>query len=119
MALRVAHITLDCEDPIAVSRFWSAAMGLTVADGASPGFAWARHADDENAPKWFFIEVPEGKTVKNRLHLDLEADDRQAEVARLLVLGASLVEDHDQHGHRWTTLCDVEGNEFCVSDQLS
>lgn len=62
-----------------------------------------------------FIAVPEGKTVKNRMHLDLQADDRAAEVARLVELGATVVHDKDEWDTRWTTLTDPEGNEFCVA----
>lgn len=66
-------------------------------------------------PRFFFIKVPEGRTVKNRVHLDLSADgDREAEVERLLGLGATKVGDYDEWGHTWTTLQDVEGNELCV-----
>ena len=64
-----------------------------------------------------FIEVPEPKTVKNRLHLDLVPVDRPraAEVARLTALGATLVADHRRpDGTGWVTLADPEGNEFCV-----
>ena len=59
-------------------------------------------------------DVPEGKTVKNRLHLDLQADEMKAEVARLVGLGASIVEERKRHDHAWTVLRDPEGNEFCI-----
>lgn len=67
-------------------------------------------------PAMMFIQVPEGKAVKNRLHLDLSADDREAEVARLVELGASVHSTRDEWGITWTTLLDPERNEFCVSD---
>ena len=57
-----------------------------------------------------FVRVPEEKAVKNRVHLDLGADDREAEVQRLLALGARRVADHGS----WTVMQDPEGNEFCV-----
>jgi predicted enzyme related to lactoylglutathione lyase len=63
---------------------------------------------------WLFIKVPEGKTAKNRLHIDFGTADREAEVARLLTFGAQRIGDHDEWGAVWTTLADVEGNEFCV-----
>lgn len=53
--------------------------------------------------------------MKNRAHFDLHADDRDAEVARLQGLGATKVRNYDEYGARWTTLQDVEGNEFCVA----
>ena len=59
--------------------------------------------------------LPEGKTVKNRVHVDLRADDRKAEVARLEGLGAKRLADHDEQGVRWTTMGDVEGSEFCIA----
>ncbi len=62
-----------------------------------------------------FLKVPEGKTVKNRVHLDLHADDPEAEVTRLLGLGASHVHEKKEWGSQWTTLADPEGNEFCVA----
>ena len=61
-------------------------------------------------PRYFFVLVPEGKVVKNRVHLDLTADDPVAEVARLVRLGA--VTAHEYEG--WTQMADPEGNEFCV-----
>ncbi len=59
--------------------------------------------------------MPEHKQVKNRAHFDLHTEDRAAEVERLLGLGATRVDDYDEHGAVWTTLRDVEGNEFCVA----
>lgn len=60
-----------------------------------------------------FIQVPEEKSVKNRVHLD-NTDDREAEVARLISLGAAHIHDKTEWGMTWTTLADPEGNEFCV-----
>ena len=59
--------------------------------------------------------MPKGKEVKNRVHLDLQADDRAAEVERLVSLGATVVHDKDAWDVQWTTLADPEGNEFCVA----
>jgi catechol 2,3-dioxygenase-like lactoylglutathione lyase family enzyme len=112
MTLTIHSFTFDCRDAQRTSAFWSAALGRPVADGASPTFAMV--SGTESAPALMFIAVPEGKTVKNRAHLDLSAEDREAEVARLLDLGATRHSDHDENGFRWTTLLDVEGNEFCV-----
>jgi hypothetical protein len=65
-------------------------------------------------PAWMFVRVPEGKTVKNRLHPDLVTTDLAAEVDRILGLGADQQAEHDQGGYRWYTLTDPEGNEFDV-----
>ena len=59
-------------------------------------------------------KVPEARSAKNRMHVDLRADDREAEVDRLVALGARRLSEHEEQGHRWTTLADVEANEFCV-----
>jgi hypothetical protein len=114
MTLQLAHVTFDCADPVRVSAFWSAAIGRPVDDGANQYFASIGFAD-KLEPKWLFIIVPESKTAKNRVHLDMHAQDREADVARLVGLGATRLGDHDEHGTRWTVLADVEGNEFCVA----
>ena len=114
MTLQLGNVTLDCENALTVAEFWSAALGRPVDADASSGFASIGSAE-EGVPGWYFIQVPEGKTVKNRVHVDLRADDREAEVARLEGLGAKRLADHDEQGLRWTTMGDVEGNEFCIA----
>jgi hypothetical protein len=80
---------------------------------------------DKAGPRIYFQKVPEPKTVKNRVHLDLnvagrgmptEERNRQvdAEVERLIRLGATRVGSYEQHGEYWTVMKDPEGNEFCV-----
>jgi hypothetical protein len=112
--LRLGNVTVDCADPIALATFWSAALGRPMDDGASEHFV-SIGMGDESTVGWFFIHVPEGKQTKNRMHVDLHAGDREAAVARLLELGAQRHSDHDEFGVRWTTMLDVEGNEFCVA----
>ena len=114
MTISLRNVTIDCDDPPKVASFWSAALGRPVDDGASEFFVSIGQAD-ESQTGWFFIKVPEHKQVKNRAHFDLHTDDREAEVERLLGLGATKVGDYDEHGAVWTTLRDVEGNEFCVA----
>jgi hypothetical protein len=114
MSIQLHNVTLDCADPQRVAAFWSEALGRPIDDGASDGFV-SIGINDGAQTGWFFIQVPEGKTVKNRAHFDLQADDRDAEVTRLLGLGATKVGEYDEYGERWTTLRDVEGNEFCVA----
>lgn len=106
MSLNIDNLTLDCGDVLAVAHFWSSALSRPIADDASDTFALMPSAD--GSPAWFFNLVPEGKTVKNRLHIDLAADDRDAEVERLIGLGARRLADHDEGGNRWTTLDDVD-----------
>ncbi len=114
MTLTIGNITFDCHDPRRVAEFWSAALGLTIEDGASEFFV-SLSSEPATSPRMFFIKVPEGRTVKNRVHLDLSANDRVAEIARLVGLGATKMTDYDEWGHSWTLLADVEGNEFCVA----
>lgn len=109
--LNVSTITIDCADALVVARFWSAALGAPVGADGSASFA---SIGLDNGPTLSFVAVPEPKSVKNRVHLDLATDDLAREVARLRALGAVEVHAYDDAGGRWTTLRDVEGNEFCV-----
>jgi predicted enzyme related to lactoylglutathione lyase len=117
MSLKLANITFDCADPIALAAFWSEVIGLPVDDGGNEFFATLGSPSAPGSPAWLFIQVPEGKTAKNRMHLDLYADDRHAEAARLVGLGASQVGEHDEFGHQWIVMNDPEGNEFCVASE--
>ncbi|MBI5090762.1 MAG: VOC family protein [Actinobacteria bacterium] len=115
MTLTLAHVTLDCQDATKLAGFWSEALGRPVDDGAEPFFSSIGFPAKPGEQAWLFIQVPEVKTAKNRMHVDLTTDDRHAEVARLVALGATQVGEHDEYGHRWTVLQDPEGNEFCVA----
>ncbi|MQY09972.1 hypothetical protein SRB5_00760 [Streptomyces sp. RB5] len=111
----VANMAVDCTDAYGLARFWSEVTGRPLHPGDRPG-------DDETEVMLpggltlHFNEVPEPKVGKNRLHLCLRPDtSRDAEVERLLTLGASLVADHRRpDGWGWVVLADPEGNEFCV-----
>jgi Glyoxalase-like domain len=130
MTVTIATVTIDCADALAVGRFWSAALGRPLDPDASSEFAaigfagrrdtegWAE-VDRENDPSWMFVAVPEGKVAKNRMHLDLVAPDPDAEVDRLVGLGATRIADREEYGYTWTVMADVEGNEFCVSKAVS
>ena len=111
MALTIRHITVDCGIPLDVATFWAAALDVPLEGGDDE---YAAIGGKNGGPGWLFFQVPEGKTAKNRMHVDLESADREADVARLLGLGASVVAEHDQWKTRWTVLQDPEGNEFCV-----
>ena len=119
MSIRLAAITVDCEDAAAVARFWSAALDRPLAADPAPSEDIALIGDLDDAapaaPNSLFCKVPEGKTAKNRMHVDTVAVDRAVEVARLVALGATHVADEDEWGHAWTVLQDPEGNEFCVA----
>lgn len=110
MTISIACVTFDCADALIVGRFWSAAVGRPLDEGADNGFAsigftarrnrdgWAQ-ADPADEPTWVFAQVPEPKSGKNRLHLDVVAVDVEAEIARLVDLGATRVEDREEYGY--------------------
>jgi predicted enzyme related to lactoylglutathione lyase len=116
MSLTHKAVTFDCVDATVVSRFWSEVFDRPVDTEpmpASPFFASIGLGDSSRCA-YMFIQVPEGKTVKNRVHLDLDSDDVATEVARVIALGATHIHDKDEFGMQWTTLADPEGNEFCI-----
>jgi hypothetical protein len=126
MTVRIASVTFDCADALTVGRFWSAALDRPLdpnasSDYASIGFAGRRDTvgwapvEGDNDPTWMFSKVPEPKTAKNRMHLDLMSPDPEAEVAHLIELGATRVADMNEYGYEWTVMADPEGNEFCVA----
>jgi hypothetical protein len=97
----------------ALAGFWAQALRRPVDPGANEHFATI--GADKTGLTLMFLKVGEDKAVKNRCHLDLTADDRGAEVKRLLDLGAQYRSEHDEYGHRWIVLQDPSGNEFCVA----
>ncbi|SDY70059.1 hypothetical protein SAMN05444365_103175 [Micromonospora pattaloongensis] len=115
MALTARMVTIDCTDPVGLAKFWSEAAGYQI--------KW-RHEDeflilaptDGGATNIGLQRVAGQRSGKNRVHIDWEADDRAAEVTRLVALGATLVAEHGTPGFAWSVLADPEGNEFCVSD---
>ena len=111
--MQLGNITFDAADPPRLAAFWSQAVGQPVTQ-SEPYFAMLSL---ENNVRLLFIQVPEGKTVKNRMHLDFHVPDREAEVARLVALGAARRDTHSEFGLTWTTLQDPEGNEFCVAQE--
>jgi hypothetical protein len=121
MTCAVAHTTVDCRDAYALSEWWKQVLAYVDLDGDPnlPGHEECMIRSAATDHRLLFIEVPEGKEVKNRLHLDLRPVDRtrDEEVARLLAIGATQVADHREvrgDGTGWVTLADPEGNEFCV-----
>ena len=113
MSLRLSNISFDCHDAGVVAEFWAAALGRPLPEGRDPSFM-ALPAGAPGEPSMMFFQVPEGKVAKNRVHLDLGAEDQRAEVERLLALGATEVAAHEEAGYSWTVVADPEGNEFCV-----
>ncbi len=118
MTLKIGGIVLDAEDPQKLAEFWSAATGFAIGFTSE---AFAQLETDDSIGHFFFIKVPEGKSAKNRCHIDYEiAADSKAEIERLQEIGAVHVADHRMDdGFEWTVMQDPEGNEFCVSQSHS
>jgi predicted enzyme related to lactoylglutathione lyase len=118
MTSHIRHITVDSADPWAQAAFWSQVVGYPVADGDEPGDDEVLIvAPDGAGPGMLFIAVPEGRSGKNRWHLDVQPAERtrDEEVERLLGIGATTHEDHrEPDGTGWVTMADPEGNLFCV-----
>ena len=109
-------LVLDCTDPETLAEFWAAALGY-VTLGAAGSYVLLVAADG-NQPKLLLQKVPEIKTVKHRMHLDIVTPDIHREAARLEALGAHQIapEERSEHGSTWVLMEDPEGNEFCVCD---
>jgi predicted enzyme related to lactoylglutathione lyase len=114
--IEIQTVTVDCARPYTLAEWWSQVTGWPIVD-SGPG-------DDEvmlkapHEPHLLFIKVPEGKTAKNRVHLDVSSSDgrtRDEEIERVLALGATPYEDfRNPDGTGWMSLLDPEGNEFCI-----
>lgn len=115
MSSSIRHVTVDAADPFVLAGFWARALDGTLADDDFAGDPEATVTTE--AATLLFVRVEDRKSVKNRVHMDLRPEDRtrDEEVERLLSLGATLQGDHRRpDGTGWVTLCDPEGNEFCV-----
>jgi predicted enzyme related to lactoylglutathione lyase len=115
MASVLSEVIVDANDPRAVAHFWGEVLGWPVIDNEG-GIYWASATGDyTERPLLVFVPVSEPKTVKNRLHIDVNPSgcDQPAELERLLALGAQRV-DVGQGDVPWIVLADPEGNEFCL-----
>jgi hypothetical protein len=117
MSLRIETLTVDAEDPVSLARFWSEVLDWEWREDED-GDVWVEpgddHPDRDSTRPLLFLGVPEAKSGKNRLHLDLTPDDQAAEVARLVDLGATPASVGQRGDEDWVVLADPEGNEFCV-----
>ena len=121
MGIRIQCLCIDAEDPATVASFWQSALGWRRTFAKEDEVVLeppAGSPEDGVAPDLLFLKVPEGKAVKNRLHLDLRPEDQAAEVARLEALGARRV-SVGQGEVSWVVMADPEGNEFCVLRPLT
>jgi predicted enzyme related to lactoylglutathione lyase len=112
MAVRFYQLVIDARDPRSLARFWAAVLEQRVLYEADDEVIVG--SDEHRYPGLCFVSVPEAKTVKNRLHIDLDPDDRDTEVERIIGLGARRVQIGQAPDVSWVVLADPEGNEFCV-----
>ena len=115
----VSHTTVDCANAYELSEWWKQLLGYVDLDGDPnlPGHEECLIQRPDGGHQLLFIEVPDVKQGKNRIHLDLRPTEgtRDAELARLTELGASVVADRrNADGTGWVVLADPEGNEFCI-----
>jgi predicted enzyme related to lactoylglutathione lyase len=117
----IRNVSFDCSDPYALAGFWSEVIGHPIHPECLPGDPEAV-IEPADGPRLFFQAVPEGKAVKNRVHVCLQPHDRDrdVEVDRVLALGATVLADHRTPGREgWVVLCDPAGNEFCLTRSSS
>jgi hypothetical protein len=119
MTSRISHTTVDSHNAYTQSVWWAEVLGFAddPKDPNLPGHEECMIFSPDGRTRVLFIEVPDTKTVKNRIHFDLSPTDRtrDEEVERLLAHGASEVADRrTPEGGGWVTMADPEGNEFCV-----
>jgi catechol 2,3-dioxygenase-like lactoylglutathione lyase family enzyme len=115
-------VVLDCADPLLLAPFWETALGYHRVD-APEGYAALVPQRGESGPVLLLQRVPEPRSTKNRMHLDLHPEDPQAHVETLQRLGArrigGWIDELVAEGVRWQVLADPEGNEFCVVEHVS
>ena len=117
----LSHTSVDCANAFGLSQWWKQVLGYVDIedDPNEPGHDECAIRRPDGGHEILFIEVPEGKVVKNRIHFDLRPGDRtrDEEVARLLSIGATQISDQREirnDGTGWVVLADPEGNEFCI-----
>ena len=113
MSAFIKYVTFDCENPRSLSAFWSEVTGYQpVAE--EDDFAALAAPDQRGIRGILFWKVPEPKTSKSRMHVDLATRDPEGEIERLVGLGAQRIEYREGNGASWTVMLDPEGNEFCI-----
>jgi Glyoxalase-like domain len=123
MTLEIATLTIDSTDPDALADWWAKAMDFDVTyrspQEETEDREVAIQARGGSGLEVLFVQVPEEKTLKNRYHFDLRPDDRDAEVERLIGMGATKVDIGQGPEVTWVVLADPQGNEFCVLRALT
>lgn len=116
-ALEIHEITFDARDPHALAGFWGALLERGIRPGDMPEDDSVLVIPTQGQPGMLFLRVPEGKTAKNRIHLDLwpTRTKRDAQVERAIALHALVLDDQRREdGTGWVVFADPEGNEFCI-----
>ena len=113
--IHFAQVVADCEHAARLGGFYAELLDRPLADDANEYFAVIPASTEPPFPSLMFLQVPEPRSGKNRLHIDLATADKDAAVARAIALGAHHVGDFDEYGAVWTTLTDPEGNLFDVA----
>jgi len=114
---RLEWLQIDCLDPRRLALFWGMVLGLEIDSTlGEPAHYVGLVKVGPDHPHVYFQRVPEPKTLKNRLHLDIRVDDIEQATARIETLGGRRlpVQDFREHGFRWRVMADPEGNEFCL-----
>jgi predicted enzyme related to lactoylglutathione lyase len=112
---RIDNLVLDSRDPEAIVPFWCALLGVEVANRLADEYVELA-SPPHGGISLIVQRVPEEKTVKNRLHVDIEVADLEEATREIERLGGRWRdgEEHDDHGYRWRVMADPEGNEFCI-----
>jgi predicted enzyme related to lactoylglutathione lyase len=115
MTSRFTEVCVDCRDPHLLAGFWQQVLDWQITETDENGVWVQLESPEGSGPSLSFVEVPEEKVAKNRLHIDVSPRDRDqdAEVERIIALGARRI-DIGQGDQTWVVLADPEGNEFCV-----
>ena len=110
---RISHVMIDASEPEALAPFWCGLLGTEVSGRLDEG-RFVFIASGAHGPALGIQRVPEPKTTKNRVHMDLEVDDLEETTRWVRQHGGSRVADHEAAGIRWRIMTDPEGNEFCL-----
>jgi hypothetical protein len=110
----IFNVTFDCTDPDRMATFWSQVTGYQRMPANNDEVIALKSADPRGVRRLLFFKVPEPKTAKNRVHIDLATKQPATEIERLVELGATRVEYREGNGTNWTVMLDPEGNEFCI-----
>jgi predicted enzyme related to lactoylglutathione lyase len=122
VGLRIQCLCIDSTDPNLVATFWQQVIGWRRTYDEADQVVLeppAGSREDGVVPDLIFLQVPEQKAIKNRLHLEVRPVDQDAEVERLIALGATRADIGQPADVSWVVLADPEGNEFCVLKPLS